>query len=127
MHLRTRLFQAQKYEASDMTKFSLKNLKRKYELGMVFIAMLQDETDERAVEAVQVLRIQLGTMEKEWKARMAFREYVGLPTIPIWEPIPSKTLRKIANRPPPKGLVKPQKQVIQLSAVNLGSVQGGVS
>lgn len=90
----------QKYELSDLTKMSLKELKRRYELGMVFTAMLSQERDPRSHKAALILAIQMKNIWDEWQARMAKRELEGKPAFEIWQRISKIDLIKIANRDP---------------------------
>lgn len=90
----------QKYEKSDLTKMSLKELKRRYELGMVFIAMLSREMDPRSHKAAIILAIQMRNIWDEWHNRMAKRELKGLPVFELWQRISKADLIKIANRDP---------------------------
>ncbi len=90
----------QKYELSDLTKMSLKELKRRYELGMVFTAMLSQERDPRSHKAALILAIQMKNIWDEWQARMAKRKLEGKPAFEIWQRISKIDLIKIANRDP---------------------------
>lgn len=88
----------QKYEKSDLTTMRLNELKRRYELGMVFTAMLGEERDPRAHSAALVLAIQMRNIWGEWYSRMAARELKGLPVFEIWQRISKADLIRVANR-----------------------------
>lgn len=90
----------QKYEKGDLTKVTLNHLKRYYELGMVFTAMLGKERDPRAHKAAIILAIQMRNIWIEWHNRMAARELQGKPVFEIWQQISKTDLIKIANRDP---------------------------
>ncbi len=90
----------QKYELSDLTKCSLNWLKRKYELGMVFTAMLSVDSDPRSERAALILAIQMRNIWNEWHSRMVARELKGLPVFEIWQSTSKADLIKIANRDP---------------------------
>lgn len=100
MLIKTTEIPQQKYEPSDLTKMPLKDIKRRYELGMVFTAMLSQESDERAPKASVILAIQMRNLWNEWHTRMADRELRGLPTFEIWQRVSKDELIKVANREP---------------------------
>lgn len=100
MLLKAKEVPGQKYELADLSKFSLHALKRKYELGMVFTAMLSREKDERAIKAIHILMIQMKNIWDEWRVRMARRELQGLPALEIWQRVSKKDLIAIANKNP---------------------------
>lgn len=90
----------QKYEKSDLTTMRLNELKRRYELGMVFTAMLGNEKDPRAHKAAIILAIQMRSIWNEWHSRMAMRELQGEPVFEIWQSISNPDLIRVANRDP---------------------------
>ena len=90
----------QKYEKSDLTIMRLNELKRRYELGMVFTAMLGEERDPRAHSAAIILAIQMRNIWDEWRSRMAVRELKGLSVFEIWQHISKSDLIRVANRDP---------------------------
>lgn len=100
MLLKVKEIPGQKYEKSDLTKMRLSELKRRYELGMVFTAMLGEERDPRAHNAAIILAIQMRNIWDEWRSRMAARELQGKPVFEIWQQISKVDLIKIANRDP---------------------------
>ena len=100
MLLKVKEIPNQKYEKADLTKVSLNHLKRYYELGMVFTAMLGKERDPRAHKAAIILAIQMRNIWNEWHSRMAERELQGKPVYEIWQRISRADLIKIANRNP---------------------------
>lgn len=116
----------QKYEVSDLSKMPLRDLKRRYELGMVFTAMLGSEKDKRAHSAAINLAIQMRNIWNEWQARMAVRELQGKPTFEIWQRISKSDLIKIANRDPAAigrntrpGRPRLSDQVVALNSVDI--------
>lgn len=116
----------QKYEPSDLTKMPLRDLKRRYELGMVFTAMLGNEKDSRAHSAAITLAIQMRNIWNEWQARMATRELQRKPVFEIWQRISKPDLIKIANRDPSAigrntrpGRPRPSDQVVALNSVDI--------
>jgi hypothetical protein len=117
---------SQKYELSDLTKVPLNDLKRRYELGMVFTAMLGCERDPRAHNAAVTLAIQMRNIWNEWHARMAVRELEGKPALEIWQRISKADLIKIANRDPAaidrntrKSRPLPSDQVVALNSLDI--------
>lgn len=119
----------QKYEVSDLTKMSLRELKRRYELGMVFTAMLSRELDPRSHKAAVILVIQMKNIWDEWKARMAKRELQGKPVFEIWLRISKMDLIKIANRDPVviRRNIRPGKPIPSDQVVALNSLDMRVS
>ena len=116
----------QKYETSDLTIMCLNELKRRYELGMVFTAMLGDERDPRAHNAALILTIQMQNIWDEWHSRMAARELKGLPVFEIWQSISKSDLIKIANRDPEAihrnirpGRPMPSDQVVAFNSLDM--------
>lgn len=116
----------QKYEVSDLTKMPLGELKRRYELGMVFTAMLSRELDPRSHKATVILAIQMKNIWDEWQARMAKRELEGKPVFEIWQRISKMDLIKIANRDPVavhrntrKGKPLPSDQIVALNSLDI--------
>lgn len=100
MLLKVKEIPNQKYEKADLAIVCLNDLKRRYELGMVFTAMLGEERDPRAHSAALILAIQMRNIWDEWQARMATRELKGLPVFEIWQRISKVDLIRIANRDP---------------------------
>lgn len=126
MLLKTNEIPCQRYEKSDLTKTSLNDLKRRYELGMVFTAMLGNEKDVRAHDAAMTLAIQMRNIWNEWQARMAVRELAGQPVFEIWQRISKADLIKIANRNPAaidrntrKGKPLPSDQIVALNSLDI--------
>ncbi len=116
----------QKYEVSDLTKMALKELKRRYELGMVFTAMLSRELDPRSHKAAVILAIQMKNIWDEWQARMAKRELEGKSAFEIWQRISKADLIKIANRDPIAitrntrlGKPLPSDQIVALNSLDI--------
>jgi len=116
----------QKYEKSDLTTMRLNELKRRYELGMVFTAMLGKERDPRAHNAALVLAIQMRNIWDEWHSRMVVRELKGLPVFEIWQQISKADLIKIANRDPAaidrntqKRKPLPSDQIVALNSLDI--------
>ncbi len=116
----------QKYELSDLTRCSLNWLKRKYELGMVFTAMLSVDSDPRSGRASIILAVQMRNIWNEWHSRMAIRELQGLPALEIWQRIPKADLIKIANRDPAaigrnirKRRPLPSDQIVTLNSLDM--------
>lgn len=116
----------QKYEPSDLTKMPLRDIKRRYELGMVFTAMLGYEKDPRAHGAAINLAIQMRRLWDEWQARMAARELQGKPVFEIWQRISKRDLIKVANRDPAAikrntrpGRPRPSDHVVALNSVDI--------
>jgi len=100
MLLKVKEIPQQKYEKDDLTKSPLRNLKRRYELGMVFTAMLSYEKDPRSHNAAVILAIQMRNIWIEWHSRMAVRELQGKPVFEIWQRMSKADLIKVANRDP---------------------------
>lgn len=116
----------QKYEKSDLTTMRLNELKRRYELGMVFTAMLGNEKDPRAHKAAIILAIQMRSIWNEWHSRMAMRELQGKSVFEIWQSISNPDLIKIANRDPAAihrntrhGRPIPSDQVVALNSLDI--------
>ncbi len=114
----------QKYEKSDLTTMRLNELKRRYELGMVFTAMLGNEKDPRTHKATIILAIQMRNIWGEWQARMAKRELEGKPAFEIWQRISKIDLIKIANRDPAaiSRNTRPGKPILSDQVVSLNSL-----
>ncbi len=126
MLLKVKEIPNQKYEKDDLTKVSLNHLKRQYELGMVFTAMLGKERDPRAHKAAIILAIQMRNIWNEWHSRMAVRELQGKPVLEIWQRISKADLIKIANREPAAihkntrpGRPIPSDQVVALNSLDI--------
>jgi len=126
MLLKVKEIPGQKYEKDDLTKASLNHLKRSYELGMVFTAMLSRERDSRACKAAIILAIQMRNIWNEWHSRMAVRELQGKPVFEIWQRISKADLIKIANRDPVAihkntrpGRPVPSDQVVALNSLDI--------
>lgn len=100
MLLKVKEIPQQKYEKSDLTKMSLRELKRRYELGMVFTAMLSYEKDPRSNKAAVILAIQMRNIWTEWHSRMAVRELQEKTVFEIWQRMSKADLIKVANRDP---------------------------
>ncbi len=116
----------QKYELSDLTKMPLGDLKRRYELGMVFTALLGNEKDPRAHNAAIILATQMRNIWNEWHSRMAVRELKGKPVFEIWQRIAKADLIRIANRDPTAiqrntrtGRPRPSDQVVALNSLDI--------
>lgn len=116
----------QKYEKSDLTKVSLNDLKRRYELGLIFTAMLGQEKDPRAHGAAVILSIQMKNIWDEWHARMAVRELAGKPVLEIWQRISKADLIRIANKDPAaingnarKGRPLSSDQIVALNSLDI--------